>query len=32
MLPSIGIRGLLLKPLTIHELDHSVRMAIDAKP
>jgi PAS domain S-box-containing protein len=32
MLPSIGIRGLLLKPLTIHELGHSVRMAIDAKP
>jgi PAS domain S-box-containing protein len=32
MLPSIGIRGLLLKPLTIHELAHSVRMAIDSKP
>jgi CheY-like chemotaxis protein len=28
MLQSIGIRGLLLKPLTIHELAHSVRMAI----
>ncbi len=32
MLPAMGIRGLLLKPLTIHELAHSVRMAIDAKP
>jgi YesN/AraC family two-component response regulator len=32
MLPSIGIRSLLLKPLTIHELAHSVRMAIDSKP
>jgi PAS domain S-box-containing protein len=27
-LQSIGIRGLLLKPLTIHELAHAVRMAI----
>jgi CheY-like chemotaxis protein len=31
MLQSIGIRGLLLKPLTIHELAHSVRMAIEVK-
>jgi PAS domain S-box-containing protein len=29
MIKSIGIRGLLLKPLTIHELAHSVRMAIE---
>jgi len=27
-LRSIGVRGLLLKPLTIHELAHAVRMAI----
>ena len=32
MLQSIGIRGLLLKPLTIHELAHAVRMAIEVKP
>ena len=32
MLQSMGIRGLLLKPLTIHELAHSVRMAIEVKP
>jgi len=31
-LQSIGIRGLLLKPLTIHELAHAVRMAIEVKP
>ena len=31
MLQSIGIRGLLLKPITIHELAHSVRMAIEVK-
>ena len=29
MLQSMGIRGLMLKPLTIHELAHSVRMAIN---
>lgn len=32
MLQSMGIRGLMLKPLTIHELAHSVRMAIEVKP
>jgi PAS domain S-box-containing protein len=32
MLKSMGIRGLMLKPLTIHELAHSVRMAIEVKP
>ncbi|MGE5258093.1 MAG: PAS domain S-box protein [Hyphomicrobiales bacterium] len=31
MLQSMGIRGLLLKPLTIHELAHSVRMALEAR-
>jgi PAS domain S-box-containing protein len=31
MLKSIGIRSLLLKPLTIQELAHSVRLAIEAK-
>ena len=31
MLQSIGIHGLLLKPITIHELAHSVRMAIEVK-
>jgi CheY-like chemotaxis protein len=31
MLRSIGIRGLLLKPITIHELAHSVRLAIEVK-
>jgi CheY-like chemotaxis protein len=32
MLQSMGIRGLMLKPLTTHELAHSVRMAIEVKP
>jgi PAS domain S-box-containing protein len=32
MLQSMGIRGLLLKPVTLHELAHSVRMAIEVKP
>jgi CheY-like chemotaxis protein len=31
-LRSMGISGLLLKPLTIHELAHSVRMALAVKP
>jgi DNA-binding NarL/FixJ family response regulator len=31
MLQSMGIRGLLLKPLTIHELAHSVRMAMEER-
>ena len=31
MLKSIGICGLLLKPITINELAHSVRMAIEVK-
>jgi DNA-binding NarL/FixJ family response regulator len=31
MLQSFGIRGLLLKPITIHELAYSVRMAIELK-
>ena len=30
MVKSMGIRGLLLKPLTIHELAYSARMAIEA--
>jgi YesN/AraC family two-component response regulator len=32
MLRGTGIRDLLLKPLTIHELAHAVRMAIGTSP